>query len=471
MSRRAAFLVGSIIAILIGLFLIVLSFYYPLNSWQFPLLLGLGCALLPGGLFAVITDASFSDLLSNIIIRRVEDLADKQVKLVDTRVSDLVEKLDISLEVLSKSTSYLSQSKNLGIIMAYPDRRTALEHFLPYLRAYATNKSIPNRELVVVGSSVQGMIERYPDIGRQFSHVIEAGQEAGCDIRILLTHPAFSRYRETQESRQRYDIAKEILHAINWLEMHKLKNNQIKLYKGTPTTFMIATKERMLLNFYPYQTEAFNCFCLEVQDAGTDTCIYRSFYDNHFHKPWIGEQEERDHYIQTNSLNYIHKFLDGPVSDPSKILDDMKGPYGDFFVIDDEGTFYLAINIQKLKREVVYERSRDGGQKVIKIGDELDVKLLWLHEGIEGSWETVGHIEIDPDQRNGYWETTIRGHTFNSLSMLGLFDPKNNNVFTHVSSHPMLKGQPLPMLYRWLTQLSTSDEADGEDHQDTRNRT
>jgi hypothetical protein len=454
MSRRFIILVIAIVAFLIGLFFILLSFFYDKGSWQFPLFLGLGCALLPAGLFAILSDVSFSDLLLNTIIKRVNSLTDLQIKSVDNRVIELSGKLDTSLETLSKSTSYLSQSKNLGITMAYPDRRAALETFLSYLTLYVANDNIPNRELVIVASSVKGVIEKYPDLGRRFSQVIEQASKCDCDVKILLTHPAYSRYREIQESRQQYDIAKEILHAIAWLEGRGLKPNQIKVYKGTPTTFMIATNERMLLNFYPYQTEAFNCFCLEVQDTGSDVCIYRSFYDNHFHKPWIGELEERDHYIQTNSLGYIHEFLEGPVNDPKKVLEDMKGPYGDFFVIDDEGTFYLAINIRGLKRQIVFERSIDGNQKVINIGDVLDIKLLSLHEENEGAWETIGQIKIDPDYRNGFWEETIKKRTFKSLSMLCLFDPENENVFIHDSSNPKLRGQPLPMLYKWLTPMA-----------------
>jgi hypothetical protein len=214
---------------------------------------------------------------------------------------------------------------------------------------------------------------------------------------------------------------------------------------------MIATTERMLLNFYPYQTEAFNCFCLEVQDTG-DTCIYRSFYDNHFHKPWYGETKERDHYLQTNSLFYIHESLDGPVSNPQKLLSGMAGPFGDFFVIDDEGTFYLAINIRALKRKIVYDCLQDRSQRAINIGDRLDIKLLSLHEGEKSGWEKIGQVEIDPDRRDGYWEDTIKGHTFKALSMLGLFDPENENVFLYDSTNPLLRDKPLPMLYKWLTQ-------------------
>lgn len=458
MQHRVITLMGSVIAILIGIFLIVVSFFFSPSSWQFPLCLGIGSALLPAGIFAILGDISFSTLLMGTVVRKVEDLADKQIETVDKRVEELAIQLDSSLDELSNSTGYLSQSNFLGIVMAYPDRRAALEKFLPYLSTYVANQSMPNRQLIIVGSSVKGVIEKYPDIGKMFTQVIETAIRCDCDIKILLTHPAYSRYRETQESRQKYDIAKEILHAISWLEGKGLSNEQIKVYKGTPTTFMIATDERMLLNFYPYQTEAFNCFCLEVQDTGADACIYRSFYDNHFHKPWTGEPKKRDHYLQTNSLSYMHEFLDGPVSDPTKILEDMEGPYGDFFVIDDEGTFYIAINIRGLKREIVYERLEDGSQRAISIGDRLEIKLLTLREGDCAGWKCIGSTNIDPDYRSSYWEATIREGTFKSLSMLGLFDPENENVFVHKSTHPLLKDQPLPMLYKWLIPRSLAED-------------
>lgn len=310
MSHRMITVFGSILVIVVAFFLIVLSYYSGTSSWQFPLLLGIGSALLPAGIFAILGDVSFSRLLLDKIVPKVDVIANKQIETVDRKVGDLTEKLDISLRTLSTSTQYLSQSNALGIVMAYPDRRIALEHFLPYLTAYVSNQSLPNRSLVLVASSIKGVIDKFPEIGKMFTQVLETAREKKCDVKILLTHPAYSRYREIQESRQRYDIAKEILHAINWIEAKGIPSENIKVYKGTPTTFMLATKERMLLNFYPYQTEAFNCFCLEVQDTGEDVCIYRSFYDNHFHKPWTGEPRERDHYLQTNSLSYIHKYID-----------------------------------------------------------------------------------------------------------------------------------------------------------------
>jgi len=457
MQKRILVFLLSIISVLSGVFLIILSFFFEQSSWKLPLLLGLGCALLPAGIFAILSDISFSTLLFGSIVGRVEDLANRQIGMVDNRVAQLANKLDSSLDSLSRSTEYLSESNNLGIVRVHRDRRVALEKFLPYLNAYLVNYSVPNRSLIIVASSMKGIIEKYPDIGKMFTQVIETAVKTDCDTKVLLTHPAYSRYRETQESRQHYDIAKEILHAISWLETRGLSLNHIKVYKGTPTTFMIATNERMLLNFYPYQTEAFNCFCLEVQDTGNDVCIYRSFYDNHFLKPWTGEPKDRDHYLQTNSLSYMHQFLDGPVSNDNEAFEGMEGPFGDFFVIDDEGTFYLAVNIRGLKREIVYDRAPDGSQKTIQIGDELEVKLLTLRAEGTGEWLDIGKLHVDPDHRSGFWEATIRERSFKSLSMLGLFDTRNENAFLHKSSHSLLKDKPLPMLYKWLTYSETED--------------
>ncbi len=450
MDRRIIILFISIITILVALFLIVLSLFIKNTTWQFLLILGLGTALLPAGIFALLGDISFSQLILGTVVKIIQEWGEKHVNSVDHKINDLSSNLDKSLTTLSTSTEYLSKSKTLGIAMAHPDRRAALAHFLPYLTTYVANQSVANRKLVIVASSIKGVIQRYPEIGKQFTSVIQNAVKFGCDVKVLLTHPAYSRYREIQESRQEYDIAKEILHAINWLEENGVAPTDIKVYKGTPTTFMVSTSERMLLNFYPYETEAFNCFCLEVQDTGEDACVYRSFYDNHFHKPWIGEHKGKDHYLQTNSLQYIHQHLDGPVSDPKYVLPDMEGPYGDFFVIDDEGSFYIAVNIRGLKREIVYQRSPDGSQKCIHVGNTLEVRLLNLAEGQNAGWKTVGQISIDDEHRSGYWEATIREGTFKSLSMLGLFDLNNDNIFKHVSSHSLLKDKPLPLLYKWL---------------------
>ena len=131
----------------------------------------------------------------------------------------------------------------------------------------------------------------------------------------------------------------------------------------------------------------------------------------------------------------------------------MKGPYGDFFVIDDEGTFYIAMNIRRLRHEVVYERLSDGTQHSIRIGNRLEVRLLVLGDRNSADWTTIGAVEIDPEHREGFWESTIGNRTFRAISMIGLFDPENENVFKHVSSHPQLEGKPLPMLFKWLTPI------------------
>lgn len=196
-----------------------------------------------------------------------------------------------------------------------------------------------------------------------------------------------------------------------------------------------------------------------MQNTGADGSIFRSFFDNHFLKPWLGEVDERDHYIKTNSLTYSHEFLEGPVGDPGKELEDMRGPYGDFFVIDDEGTFYIAINIRRLRHEVVYERLPDGTQHSIRIGGSLDVRLLELADEHTANWTTIGTIAIDPEHREGFWEATVSNRTFRAVSMIGLFDPQTENVFKHASTHPDLKGKPLPMLYKWLTPIQTHSQA------------
>ncbi len=87
----------------------------------------------------------------------------------------------------------------------------------------------------------------------------------------------------------------------------------------------------------------------------------------------------------------------------------------------------------------------------------------------------IRHNEADPwkqfddEHRSGYWETSIRKNTVGSLSMLGLFDPQNENVFKRDSHHHVPKGQPSPMLYRWLVlrpstlEREDTSEADDED--------
>ena len=333
------------VAITVGAVLLIISVFLPRDGIPFTISIGLGIALMPAGLIAIVTSYASSSVIEKSLREKMDQLA---------------QSLSSSVGRLNSTTEYLDRSHKLGVRMVHPDRKQALQAFLSYAERYVQNRAISRRELIFVGSSLKGVIQENPAFALQLEEILEGVRldPDGCDCYFLLTHPFYSRYREAQEDRPVTGIAKEILHAISWLEARRgdASNIKIRVYKGTPTCFMIATSERMLINPYPYQVEAYKCFCLELEANENPDSIHRAFFVNHFYKPWYGEEKREDHYLQPNALDYVHLDLDGPIDSNQRRVGGAPEKYGDFFVIPDQGSFYLAVNIRGLAGEIPYDR-------------------------------------------------------------------------------------------------------------------
>lgn len=243
----------------------------------------------------------------------------------------------------------------------------------------------------------------------------------GTEFYFLLTHPAYSRFREVQEDRATGDIAKEILHAISWLAHRNIPRENVKVYKGTPTCFLMASTEKMLINPYPYELEAYNCFCLEVINNEKSESIFKSYLENHFNKPWKGQEYDRDHYKQPSALSYYWDYFDGPIFDDKKGKRCADHPMCDVVFIDDKASFYIAVNISTLEKQIAYIDIQD--TKVINVGDEITISLL-LRESDE--WENIGKIELGEDRR-GFWHGTLSDRAMSAYKYIGLFDSRSFN--------------------------------------------
>ena len=154
--------------------------------------------------------------------------------------------------------------------MLYTDRSTALVDFSNAMQNEA-QRGKDMGSLIIVGSSVKGLLENVKDTPM----IIKKAIEARCELRILLTHPQYSRYRENQEDRPTGAIEDEIFDGIRKLEScvedkfpetpDRILAPMVKLYKGTPTCFMIIAGNRMLINPYPYEEEAYKSYCILVR--------------------------------------------------------------------------------------------------------------------------------------------------------------------------------------------------------------
>lgn len=198
-------------------------------------------------------------------------VATKQVK---THSRNVAESFRDTRGLISKITGLFAASQMVGIDTAYENREVALlerdargEDARSFLRHL---KSEP--KLIVVGSSLLGLRMYIPKLAQ---YLRERKGRGDHETKLLLTHPCFSTLREDQEKRSSGQIRKEIQDTIRFLEKDCGLNlgDSVRFYMGTPTCFMIVTSNAILLNPYPYQTEAYKAFCLEVRRLERDETV------------------------------------------------------------------------------------------------------------------------------------------------------------------------------------------------------
>lgn len=155
--------------------------------------------------------------------------------------------------LISSTTELLTVSERIGIKAAYENRLIALQNF--------KMRFMEEDKLIVIGSSLKGLRMYVPE----FDKILKARASEGLENRFLLTHPCYSTFREEKEFRESGDIKKEIDGTLSFLTNNGVKEDEVRLYLGTPTNFTVITRNSMLINPYPYQVESFRCFCLEVE--------------------------------------------------------------------------------------------------------------------------------------------------------------------------------------------------------------
>ena len=435
-------LLGSIAIALGGIMLFVTCFLEN-DTLTYSIFLGLGVTLFPAGLFTLLTDYSFSKRL----LVRVQNV-------MGSATADLKQ----SIGQLGKTNTFLEEANKMGLVRLYPDRSSALSSFFEHALSYVSHVSrdeaeAHSRSIVVVGSSLKGIWDN-PNFADQLTDIIERGRDANCNFNVLLTHPHYSRYREGQESREKDDIAKEILHAIAWLKQRGIGSEHVKLYKGTPTCFLIATTERMLINPYPYQIEAYRCFCLEVVPTESPHSIYNSYWINHFKKPWEGEIETEDHRLVVNALSYKYYPLQGPVPDGHTIARDALRTLADVVVIQDSGECYISLNISQLPAQIPYDRKAMGQQSILQLGDSFRICLL-NPEAKE--WESLGEVRLN-ERRRGFWHGMLPEKDISAYQKIAVFPSRDeSSPFKYPDeSLEYLKGKSLPVLWQDLHSASNN---------------
>jgi hypothetical protein len=194
--------------------------------------------------------------------------------------------LHIERDLQGLAPLFLAASK-LGLDNIHLTRAIALGHFAWFLDAEAQKAERGEGGRVwIVASSIKGFLEaasEHFDGRRMMSRIARCG----CDVRIMMTDPKLADFRAQQEGRAGGEIPKEVEMSLAYLKRIGVKRDSVRYYSGTPTVFAIATGDRMLLNPYPYQTEAFRCFAIVVHKTlEPDADIYHQYLRYHFEEPW-----------------------------------------------------------------------------------------------------------------------------------------------------------------------------------------
>lgn len=380
-----------------------------------------------------------------------------RTELVTGEMREYLADLQREVSRMRASLDLLDRADRLGLEMVFLNRQDALHAFISYLRGYVERQE---SKLYIVGSSLKGTIEMIPEFRSILEKAVPTTTSPNKELSILLTHPWYSGFRENQEDRSAGDIADEIFQSLRIARQIGATEEQVKLYKGTPTCFLIATDERMLLNPYPYEKEAYESFCLTVRYVNRPDSIYHQYITHHFLEPWGNRRG--------NALKYQYHRLEGP--NPGQKL--LEGP--DFFVIQDAREFYLAVFLRgtpglptvverkdertDLEEISMSQSSHDEVHEHIPLGDGFVVKLLRVGDsGQKCMWEEFkGKSYFNPERRRGK-VIGIHPGDFEEYAMVGVFsqdEEKFKNPHPHKKewAPPGLQEHPLPLFWQWVRQ-------------------
>lgn len=283
--RLYELLVGSLTVV--GLGLILASSFVASPATQ-DVVRGIGLTLFPAGVVTFIL-SRFGTSITEMLLREavettIHDRLKEDMKQIDSTVKEGMDRIDEDMKRFAPL--YVSCAKR-GVENVHLNRGSALENFAWFLDAEARKAEHKEPARVwIVCSSLKGLLDMS---GEHFNgqRMMEKIVQSGCDLQIMMTDPKMADLRAVQERRGPGEIPSEIDMNLCRLKRIGVKREAVKYYSGTPTVFAIATNDRMLLNPYPYQTEAFRCFSLVVyKTLDPEADIYHQYLRYHFKEPW-----------------------------------------------------------------------------------------------------------------------------------------------------------------------------------------
>jgi hypothetical protein len=208
-------------------------------------------------------DKSVVKLMSGDLMCRPEVLKELISDSIEVRTDNVLKKFTEQIDLL-KSV------QEAGVIAVERGRERAL-------RAFAHALDEEYAEIMVVGSSLKGLLQKgeYGEIAEKLRSKIAQGVRT----RFLLTHPVVADLRGSQESRAPTEMGVEIVASLKILRFWHVNPACIRMYIGPPTCFAITTSRRMVINPYAYLGASYDSPCLILDCSGY---LFEHFRALHF---------------------------------------------------------------------------------------------------------------------------------------------------------------------------------------------
>ena len=124
----------------------------------------------------------------------------------------------------------------------------------------------------------------------------------------MLTHPILADLRANQEQRPPTAIGLEIIKSLEILKSWEIKEQDVRLYLGTPTCFAIKTTRQMLIDPYPYSSTSFDSPCLILENHPEGSPERQGYFFDEFKSSHFGAWETEMSVQITNFDKAINLF-------------------------------------------------------------------------------------------------------------------------------------------------------------------
>lgn len=211
---------------------------------------------------------NINDMTSSGLMCRPDDLKEVLPPLVADKMLSVLNRY-------SEEIDLLKEVRFAGLSGLYKRRELAL-------KAFSRDIDEELREIVVVGSSLKGLLQK--DVYKDIADKLRFKVSHEVRIKFMLTHPIVADFRAGQENRKPTEIGMEILRSLRTLKDWGVKCSDVRLYLGTPTCFAMKTTRRMVVNPYPYISVSYDspCLLLDSSHTGTPGYFFDEFNSRHF---------------------------------------------------------------------------------------------------------------------------------------------------------------------------------------------